>query len=401
MKKGFLSDYFEAVAAKRLSDVEADALKSNQHEFNGISEFKEILGTTKKTFDSSLIYLSDEDDFVKSSCNLTWYDARENHPTRTEYRLYYQSAFSLEYAEAGDLLVLCKCKTDNLVVFIAENGSTKESQLVWLFNLNTEKLFQKLDIKQIEENSKSELSYLSNLILEEIGIDISDNLVEDKYLETIKQQFPKGFPTTRIFSAFARKSSMVQDSSSDPDNTIIHWMEHEEILFRTFEKFLLEEKISRRFSDVEDFISFSLSVQNRRKSRAGKAFENHMFQIFMDSKVRFSFNQKTELKSRPDFIFPGIKEYFDSAYPVDSLYMLAAKKSCKDRWRQVLAEAHRIPRKHLITLEPGISQDQTDEMISKNLQLVLPKGIFPSYTGKQQSYLMTLGNFIGLVKSVS
>jgi hypothetical protein len=81
--------------------------------------------------------------------------------------------------------------------------------------------------------------------------------------------------------------------------------------------------------------------------------------------------------------------------------MLAAKKSCKDRWRQVLAEAHRIPRKHLITLEPGISQDQTDEMISKNLQLVLPKGIFPSYTGKQQSYLMTLGNFIGLVKSVS
>ena len=28
--------------------------------------------------------------------------------------------------------------------------------------------------------------------------------------------------------------------------------------------------------DVDDFIRFSLSVQNRRKSRAGHAFENHV-----------------------------------------------------------------------------------------------------------------------------
>jgi hypothetical protein len=144
VKKGYLSDYFEAVAAKRLSAVEADAFRSNQHEFDGISEFKKILGEDKKKFGSSLIYLSDNaPDIIKSPCQLTWYDARKDHPTRTEYRLYYQSASSLQHAKAGDLLIICKGKGNHLVVFIAQNGSTKENQLIWLFNLEEKVLCKK------------------------------------------------------------------------------------------------------------------------------------------------------------------------------------------------------------------------------------------------------------------
>jgi hypothetical protein len=239
------------------------------------------------------------------------------------------------------------------------------------------------------------------MVLEEIGVDISGNFIQDKYLEILQKKFPNGFPTTKIFSAFARDSSKLKTALDNPDEAVIHWMEHEEILFRTFEKYLIESRISKGFSSVDDFTSVSLSVQNRRKARAGKAFENHLFQVFIDNKIRFSCNEKTELKSRPDFLFPGIKEYRDPDYPVKSLYMLAVKTSCKDRWRQVLAEAKRIPQKHLITLEPSISQDQTDEMVSKKLQLVLPKSILPSYSKKQQSVLMTFGDFVSLVKKVS
>jgi hypothetical protein len=43
MKKGYLSQYFEGVAAKRLSSVEADILVSNQHEFQGVEQLKSIL----------------------------------------------------------------------------------------------------------------------------------------------------------------------------------------------------------------------------------------------------------------------------------------------------------------------------------------------------------------------
>ena len=93
MRTFTLSQYFSGIAAKRLSDVEVNPQASNQHEFNGITEMKDIFGTEKKSFDAVFIYLSDnEDNIIHSQGSLSWYDARENDQTRTaEYRLYYSS----------------------------------------------------------------------------------------------------------------------------------------------------------------------------------------------------------------------------------------------------------------------------------------------------------------------
>ena len=79
--------------------------------------------------------------------------------------------------------------------------------------------------------------------------------------------------------------------------------------------------------------------------------------------------------------------------------MLGAKSTCKERWRQVLSEAARIENKHLFTLEPGISLNQTSEMISNQLQLVVPTPIHESYHSDQQDWLMNLAEFIDLVAS--
>jgi len=78
--------------------------------------------------------------------------------------------------------------------------------------------------------------------------------------------------------------------------------------------------------------------------------------------------------------------------------MLGAKSTCKDRWRQVLSEADRISRKHLLTLEPSISTNQTDEMIAKNLQLVVPQPIHETYTEEQRVWLFDVDQFIDEVK---
>ncbi len=59
-----------------------------------------------------------------------------------------------------------------------------------------------------------------------------------------------------------------------------------------------------------------------------------------------------------------------------------AKSSCKDQWRHVLAEAEKIPKKHLLTLEPGISEHQTEQMSASQLQLIVPDAIQDSYTKK-------------------
>ena len=64
MKRGYLSDYFEGVAVKRLSAVEADVIRSNQHEFNGVEGLKNILGepSGKMRFTAKFLYLTDQDD---------------------------------------------------------------------------------------------------------------------------------------------------------------------------------------------------------------------------------------------------------------------------------------------------------------------------------------------------
>ncbi|MFN3606126.1 MAG: type II restriction endonuclease [Cypionkella sp.] len=78
--------------------------------------------------------------------------------------------------------------------------------------------------------------------------------------------------------------------------------------------------------------------------------------------------------------------------------MLAVKTTCKDRWRQVMAEADRIAPKHLLTLEAGISTPQTMEMASAQIQLVIPKGIMSSFTPTQQASLISFAQFITLVR---
>jgi len=148
---------------------------------------------------------------------------------------------------------------------------------------------------------------------------------------------------------------------------------------------------------VDAFMDFSLSVQNRRKSRAGLSLENHLSVVFTELGARHAHAALTERRSRPDFLFPGHAEYHDSAFDASKLTMLGAKSTCKDRWRQVLAEAERIETKHLLTLEAAISVNQTDEMRAQKLQLVLPEKLHGSYVSTQRAWLLTVADFVSLV----
>lgn len=64
----------------------------------------------------------------------------------------------------------------------------------------------------------------------------------------------------------------------------------------------------------------------------------------------------------------------------------------------MLSEASRITHKHLLTLEPGISENQTDEMKVKQLQLVIPAAIHGTYKPVQQTWLMNVSEFVNLVE---
>ena len=152
-------------------------------------------------------------------------------------------------------------------------------------------------------------------------------------------------------------------------------------------------------ADVDGFLKFSLSVQNRRKSRAGQSLEHHLEVLFRARGIAFDRSAETENRNKPDFLFPGAAAYRDAGFPAARLTMLGVKSTLKDRWRQALSEAARIDQKHLFTLEPGISENQSREMHAKNLVFVLPERLHTTYRASQRPALFRVADFVDFVDS--
>jgi hypothetical protein len=302
----------------------------------------------------------------------------------------------MDLAAEADLLVVGLRQDRSLLIAVVESGSTTANQIRWLFGV--EESDTRYRVKSEEETDAIEVDFTGRWILEQLGFESTDTA--PKHLEEMLRRFGGTFPPTKVFSAFARETLRNLSSVADPDNAIVLWMEQEEILFRTLERHVVANRLVQGFGDdVDTFVDFSLSVQNRRKCRAGYALENHLEAVFKDHQVRYARQRVTENKTRPDFVFPSIEAYYDASFPPEELTMLGVKQTCKDRWRQVLSEANRIGRKHLLTLEPSISRNQTDEMQAHQVQLVVPTQIQATYHPTQRQRLINLAEFIGVLKS--
>lgn len=399
MRKGCLSEYFKGIAYKYLSSVEVEPHTSHQHEFNGVAPLKSLFGENRQVFDATFLYMRDDDaDPTVDSGKLTWYDARENHPKRSEYRLYFKDTKVSPNAGTGDLLILALRPDKTVLVVICEKDSTISRQLLWLFGFSGE-IHPGFSVKGEREVDQIRLEFVAQCILEQIGVEQKET--DENLLDQMLAHFPGDFPPTKQFSDFARKSLPEISAHDDPDTVILAWMEREETLFRTLERFFVEKRLEKGFKGeerVEEFLQYSLSVQNRRKSRAGNALENHLEFLFRENDIAFSHTPVTEGNSRPDFIFPGILDYRDHDFPAEYLTMLAVKTTCKDRWRQILTEAARIDGKHLFTLQIGISKNQMEEMGTQHVIPVIPKGILQTYPKEQQLKILPFSAFISLVK---
>lgn len=397
MKPGFLSSYFMGVASKTLTSVEIDSLASNQHELNGVAALREMLGSERRSFPTHLIYLADDDVVtIEADAVLAWYDARERHPVRSEWRLYYPRTPVTEAANPGDLLVIGRRPDDTLLMIIAAAGSTVVSQLEWLFDLEPGPagFVGRVDL----ETEHDQLGYAAQRVLETLGLEVEVDPGAENWLEYMVDRFGDSFPATRTFSAFARETLSGLDAREDPDAALVAWSEREDDLFRTFERYLVAERLRDGFGeDVEAFITYSLSVQNRRKSRAGHALEHHVAQVLDVNGIVYERKGRTEGQSSPDFLFPSGHAYHDPEIDAALLSMLGAKSTCKDRWRQVLAEADRVEEKLLLTLEPRISENQTAEMMARRLQLVLPRTLHETYRPEQQTWLLDIRGMMNLL----
>lgn len=392
-----LADFFEGISAKRLSAVETQPLVSRQHEFNGTVAMKGFLGLNRCCYSAQFIYIGgDENDSVSLESNVTWYDARERNPDRSEYRLYFCDNEVMDRASEDDIVIIALDKNGKILLLILSSESENVEEVLWLFGikgvLGTK--FETVDIEVENINSCSLFVYLT----EQIGIELSFP-EDDEWIDLLLEKFGVRFPTTRELSCLAKDTLGNDVSPVDaPDESLILMMDREEVLFRQLERYIvglhLEKHAASWTEDVDAFVKFSLSVQNRRKSRAGHALENHLEWIFQKNNLKFNRGVVTESRSKPDFLFPGRAQYIDGGFPETGLTMLGVKTTCKDRWRQVLNEAKRIPEKHLLTLQPAISNHQTNEMREAGLTLVLPRAIHKSYSEKQRTEIIDIETFI-------
>jgi hypothetical protein len=404
--RGMLSSMFIGAVAKRLTLVETITEKSNQHEFQGVRPMKALLGVEdRRRMPAKFIWLTDGEGSLSVNGFASWSDVRKgrvrkNGSPRSEYHLYYPGNAVTELMKPDDLLLIALQRDDSLLVVIAPDGSTSQSQLLWLFGLD-QHLGSGFVGQQLGGASDNELGFAARYILDELGIEAEEP--EAACLDALLERFGLEFPKSREFSDLARSSLPDVSALEDPDEALLRWLDQEEKLFRRLERKIVAERISAGFEfrngvDVDGFLSFSLSVQNRRKARAGLALENHLEAVFQAQALRYIRGAETENRNKPDFLFPGALEYADHGFSTERLTMLGAKSTLKDRWRQVLSEAERVSHKHLLTLEPGISTNQTDEMRAKSLQLVLPRGLHGTYRPSQRAWLMDMRQFLSVVR---
>ena len=324
----------------------------------------------QRRFDVVYVQIRDESEALIAQGKATHYDTRLGQPSRSpEWRLYYESNVVTETMQEGDTLFLALDSRGRLFFIVTSPASNIETQLLWLFDLKP--TGGKFASRAVAEG-ESELGFAARFMLDQLGVDV--RVSDAQTLDRLIDEFELEFPPTRAFSEKARTSLPDVEPRDDPDRALLAWLDREEAMFRRLERRIVADQLEAGFTDrtgvdVDGFLHFSLSVQNRRKSRMGQSLENHLEALFGAFDIAHTRGGVTEDGHRPDFLFPSLHLYRTAESGDHRLTMLGAKSTCNERWRQVLTEASKIPHKHLLTLEPSVTERQTAQMRDANLQL--------------------------------
>ena len=228
----------------------------------------------------------------------------------------------------------------------------------------------------------------------------------EEHLQT-RLEFPpewlQNFPSTSELADRIVQAVPTADAPN-PDMRLKRRCDGEYELFLSVEEATELPVIRSGFPGVDEFVERANSILQRRKARAGRSLELHVREILEEEGLKsgrdFEHGVESEPGRRPDFLFPSRERYLDADFPAERLRMLAVKRTCRDRWRQILNEAERIPVKHLLTLQDGVSKNQLQEMNESGVRLVVPEPLMKCYPKEIREQLMTFGDFIREVNAL-
>jgi type II restriction enzyme len=316
-----------------------------------------------------------QDDIVTESV-VTWYGTG----TRSEYRLtrFGRDFPFLAHDTVGDLLVLIPKSENEFLAYVLD----------------------------LEEDIEEIQAALGVEVHESWGIyqqGVEQAETEDECVARYFRRFAEAlteFPAVSRFSEESRRAltdCVRRFSTMSVDDVLMRSMEAEYQLFKLVERQICQREIVRVFRDVDDFLQTASSIMNRRKSRAGRSLENHV--EFMLRDARIPHEMRPNIDGKPDVVIPNRAAYYDNEYPLDRLFIVGVKTTCKDRWRQVLNEGTRVPIKHILTTQPTISSNQLGEMNAANVTLIVPNKLHREYPKERNITLLNLEQFITNVRT--
>ena len=225
---------------------------------------------------------------------------------------------------------------------------------------------------------------------------------ESECIERLSSEFAKNqieFPSGEIFSGYAREvlTACIRNYEDlPPDEALLGYLRSEYRLFRIVEQRLCANVTRGPFASVDEFLKVAGTLMNRRKSRAGRSLENHVDYIL--SKSGIPHDMRPDIPGKPDIVIPGKAMYEDPGYPVNRLLIVGVKTTCKDRWRQVLNEARRVPNKHILTIQTAISSGQLREMKEAGVMLVVPEKLQNGYPRDVDLPILTVDAFVQVAR---
>ena len=113
---------------------------------------------------------------------------------------------------------------------------------------------------------------------------------------------------------------------------------------------------------------FFMSLSQSRKSRAGKAFETIIQTLF--TKLSYPYTPQAVINGKPDFIIPNVEHFHRNA--MDCI-IFTAKRTLRERWRQIVTEGTRGFLFFLATIDGGLTDNQLQEMQSNRIYVVVPQ----------------------------
>lgn len=309
---------------------------------------------------------------------VTWY----GRGTRSEYRLtcFGQNFPYFREDRVGDLLVIVPIDLRNFLAFVFDSPEDIEEiqAALGVETLGSWAIFEGESSLQPRPNEDDCCaSHWASFVASLAGFPSGDEL------------------SSRTLAAIRQCSPGFDDDAAD--SRLLELVRREYELFRMVESRFCLPLVSRAFTTIDDFLATASSIMNRRKSRAGRSMENHVAYLLRDAGIPFA--ARPSIDGLPDIVIPGKSEYDNPRFPTGRLFMLGVKTTCKDRWRQVTREASRIPTKHLITIQEGISEPQLAEMRRHNVTLVVPKGLQRQYPAASRSNLLDVEGFIRIVRA--